>query len=89
MASIKPIVHFVHGNSFPAGTYRAFLDYLREDYDIRHLEMHGHHPQYPVRDGWRQLEQELIETLQTEYKEPVDFIGAFVWRHVVDDAGKG
>lgn len=71
----KPIVHFLHGNSFPAGTYSIFLDYLAAHYDVRSLEMHGHNPAYPVTDGWPFLVQELIDTLTKNYQQPVILVG--------------
>ena len=71
----KPIIHFVHGNSFPAGSYRVFLDQLRPTYDVRVTEMLGHNSAYPVNDGWRNLAQELIDTLAANYKQPVILLG--------------
>ena len=38
----KPLLHFAHGNSFPAGVYRQFLDGLRDDFDIHAIDMFGH-----------------------------------------------
>ncbi|MFC5473543.1 alpha/beta hydrolase [Paraherbaspirillum soli] len=70
-----PILHFVHGNSFPSGTYRRFLDCLRSDYDVRSLDMHAHNPQYPVTDGWPELVQELIDELAARYDQPVILLG--------------
>jgi pimeloyl-ACP methyl ester carboxylesterase len=70
----KPLLHFTHGNSFPAGTYRQFLDHLREDFDVRALDMHGHDPAYPVSDGWPALVEELIEQL-THYPQPAILVG--------------
>jgi len=40
----KPIVHFCHGNSFPAGSYQQMFAALEPHYDIRYLDMHGHNP---------------------------------------------
>lgn len=71
----KPIVHFIHGNSFPAGTYSVFLRHLRAHYDVRSLEMHGHNPLYPVTDGWPFLVQELIDALAKDYQQPVILVG--------------
>jgi pimeloyl-ACP methyl ester carboxylesterase len=71
----RPIIHFVHGNSFPAGTYRVFLDHLRRHYEIGALEMHAHNPRFPVTDGWRNLVQELIEELRVRYTGPVILVG--------------
>ncbi|MCU6435434.1 alpha/beta hydrolase [Undibacterium sp. Jales W-56] len=73
--SAKPVVHFAHANSFPAGTYRVFFDFLRPHYDIQALPLHGHNPAYPVTDGWPHLVQELIDTLTARYQEPVILLG--------------
>lgn len=71
----KPLIHFVHGNSFPSGTYRVFLDHLRPYYEIQVTEMVGHNPAYPVTDGWKFLVQELIDTLAARYRQPVILVG--------------
>ena len=71
----QPILHFVHANSFPAGTYRLFFDHLRAHYDVRALPMHAHNPNYPVRDGWHELMLELIDELQAKYDQPVILVG--------------
>ena len=47
----KPLIHFSHGNSYPAGSYRQFFSYLSDDFDIRSVDMYGHDPRYPVTDG--------------------------------------
>ena len=73
--TVKPIIHFVHGNSFPGGTYRQFLDHLRTDYEVFATDMVGHNPAYPVTDGWRHLVQELIDSLQQSYQQPVILVG--------------
>lgn len=72
---VKPIIHFVHGNSFPSGTYCVFLEQLGERYTVRTTDMVGHDPKYPVTDGWRFLVQELIDTLSARYSEPVILVG--------------
>ena len=70
----KPLIHFSHGNSYPAGSYRQFLDQLRPDYDIRAVDMYGHDPRYPVSDGWPKLVEHLIACLE-EYPGPVILLG--------------
>lgn len=70
----KPIIHFSHGNSYPAGSYRQFLDNLRGDYDIRFVDMYGHDPRYPVTDGWPKLVEHLIAAVE-EYRQPVILLG--------------
>lgn len=71
----KPILHFAHANSYPAGTYGMFFDRLSAYYDVRALPMHAHDPRYPVDDGWRKLGKELGEELARRYKEPVILVG--------------
>lgn len=71
----RPIVHFVHANSFPAETYRIFFDHLREYYDVHALAMHAHNPEYPVKDGWHALMLELIDELSARYDQPVVLVG--------------
>lgn len=71
----KPILHFAHANSYPAGTYEMFFDQLRDHYDVRALPMHAHNPKYPVDDGWRKLGKELGEELAHRYQEPVILVG--------------
>jgi pimeloyl-ACP methyl ester carboxylesterase len=75
MPSNKPILHFAHANSYPAGTYRSFFEHLGEHYDVQALDMHGHNPAYPVTDGWGLLAQELVDTLKARYTEPVILVG--------------
>lgn len=70
----KPLIHFSHGNSYPAGSYRQYFDHLRDDFDIRWVDMYGHDPRYPVTDGWPKLVEHLIETVQS-YGQPVILLG--------------
>ena len=71
----RPILHFVHANSYPAGTYRVFFDHLRRHYDVQALPMHAHNPAYPVSNGWPALVQELIGELTSRYAQPVVLVG--------------
>ncbi len=71
----RPILHFAHANSFPAGTYRVFFDHLRRHYDVRALDVHAHNPRYPVRNGWAALERELVDELAARYDQPVILAG--------------
>lgn len=71
----QPILHFVHANSYPAGTYRVFFDHLRTHYDVQALPMHAHNPRYPVRNGWHALTLELIDALTARYDQPVVLAG--------------
>jgi pimeloyl-ACP methyl ester carboxylesterase len=71
----KPVLHFAHANSFPAGTYRIFFDHLRKHYDVQALDMHAHNAKYPVKNGWRELAQELVDELIARYDQPVILVG--------------
>ena len=70
----KPIVHFSHGNSYPAGSYRQMLGALGDDYDVRALDMYGHDPAYPATDGWALLVEHLIADVEA-YGQPVILLG--------------
>lgn len=70
----KPLLHFSHGNSYPSGTYNRLFAELGEEFDVRTYDMHGHHPAYPVTDGWRHLVDELVEQLQG-YGQPAILVG--------------
>lgn len=71
----RSIIHFVHANSYPAGTYRVFFDHLRKHYQVEALDMHAHNPAYPVRNGWAELVQELLDELRARYTGPVVLVG--------------
>jgi pimeloyl-ACP methyl ester carboxylesterase len=70
----KPLLHFTHGNSYPAGAYRQLLDLLRSDFGVHAVDMHGHDPAYPVGDGWQGLVDELIAQLE-RYPVPAVLVG--------------
>lgn len=72
----REIIHFSHGNGFPAGVYRKMLGALADEYDVRAIDRIGHDPRYPVTPGWRYLRNELVDTLEREYHgEPVWLVG--------------
>ncbi|GAB3421308.1 alpha/beta hydrolase [Massilia agilis] len=70
----KPLLHFSHANSYPAGTYRQLFDALDGQFDVRAFDMHGHDPQYPVDDGWRALTAELVAQLE-QHGRPAILVG--------------
>lgn len=70
----KPLLHFSHGNSYPAGTYRQLTDALSADFDVRSVDMYGHDPAYPVTDNWRLLVDQLIVQLEG-YGQPAILVG--------------
>jgi pimeloyl-ACP methyl ester carboxylesterase len=70
----KPLLHFTHGNSFPAGVYRRYFDGLRDRFDVHATDMVGHDDAFPVSDGWHGLVDELIARLE-RYQAPVILVG--------------
>ncbi len=70
----KHLLHFTHGNGFPAGVYRRFLDGLGDEFDIRSTDMVGHDDAFPVSDGWPELVAELISRLEA-YPQPAILLG--------------
>jgi pimeloyl-ACP methyl ester carboxylesterase len=70
----QPLLHFTHGNSYPAGSYGRLLDELRRDFDVRTTDMLGHDPRFPVRDNWHTLIDELIAQLEG-YGRPAILVG--------------
>ena len=71
----QPIIHFVHANSYPAGTYRVLFRHLAQHYEVQALDMHAHNSSYPVTDGWDALARELLDELVARYTEPVILVG--------------
>lgn len=69
----QQLIQFVHANSYPADTYRVFLNHLRAHYDIAALPLHAHDPAYPITNGWQSLVQELIATLDA--RRPAILVG--------------
>jgi pimeloyl-ACP methyl ester carboxylesterase len=70
----KPLLHFTHGNSYPAGAYGRLLEALRDDFDVRCTDMLGHDARYPVGDNWHTLVDELIAQLE-HYGTPAILVG--------------
>jgi pimeloyl-ACP methyl ester carboxylesterase len=70
----KPLLHFSHANSYPAGTYRRLFEALGRQFDVRARDMHGHDPDYPVDDGWSALTDELVGELE-RYGQPAILVG--------------
>ncbi|MFQ3288510.1 MAG: pimeloyl-ACP methyl ester carboxylesterase [Alteromonadaceae bacterium] len=73
-SQIKPLINFVHGNGFPAGSYQTFLNYFTEDYEIIAQEKYGHNPNFPIHNNWQYLVDELIVYIKQQ-DQPVICIG--------------
>lgn len=68
-------LHFSHGNSFPASSYRKFLQHFEADHDIGYIDTLGHDPRYPVTDCWPGLVEESLDYIARRYREPVIAVG--------------
>jgi pimeloyl-ACP methyl ester carboxylesterase len=72
----KPLLHFSHANGFPASTYASMLGELAPRYRIGAIETIGTDPRYPVSEGWPQLVEQLIASLERDYRgAPVYGVG--------------
>ena len=67
-------IFFAHANGFPSATYGKLSAALAPDFQVQHLEQHGHDPRFPVNDNWSNLVDELIHHLEGG-DEPVWGVG--------------
>ncbi|MBC9250574.1 alpha/beta hydrolase [Pseudomonas alcaligenes] len=67
-------IFFAHANGFPSATYGKLFAALAPDYQVQHLEQHGHDPRFPVDDNWENLVAELITHLEQQ-AQPVWGVG--------------
>ncbi len=56
-------------------TYRKLFSELEGDFEFRAVERYGHRPEFPVTRGWPHLVEELLDSLQRQYREPVWLVG--------------
>lgn len=68
------VIQFAHANGFPAGTYGKLFSFLNGEFEVRFIDRHGHDSRFPVTDGWRELRDELIESVRAA-GEPVVGVG--------------
>lgn len=71
----KNIIHFSHANGFPAESYRKFFSYLKDNFEIGYISMHGHNPKFPVTENWTDLADELVDYVANNYQQPVYAVG--------------
>lgn len=67
-------VFFAHANGFPSATYGKLFTALAPEYQVQHLDQHGHDPRFPVNDNWSNLVDELIHHLESA-QQPVWGVG--------------
>jgi pimeloyl-ACP methyl ester carboxylesterase len=73
-AAMTQSVFFAHANGFPSATYGKLFAALAPDYQVQHLDQHGHDPRFPVNDNWSNLVDELIHHLEAN-AQPVWGVG--------------
>lgn len=71
------MIHFSHGNGFPAETYHQVIKGLgqRLSCDVGYISCLGHNPKYQVDKCWSSLVQELIDHIEQNYNDKVMAIG--------------
>ncbi len=69
------MIHFAHGNGFPASCYRQFLEPLRSEHEVITVDMIGHDPSYPITENWPYLVKELTDNIKSHSSQPVIGLG--------------
>lgn len=72
---MKPILHFAHGNGFPALCYKQLLDRLETGFDYCYIDRIGHNPLYPVGENWHNLVAEIIASIKSQTAKQVIGLG--------------
>lgn len=72
---MKQLIHFAHGNGFPALCYKQLLDGLALRFDLCYIDKIGHNQLYPVGENWHYLVDELIASIRQHSSEPVIGLG--------------
>jgi pimeloyl-ACP methyl ester carboxylesterase len=71
------MIHFSHGNGFPAETYHQLIKGLKqqEGINVGYISCLGHNPSYPVVDDWSGMADEVIAYISKHYTDKVVAIG--------------
>lgn len=72
---MKELIHFAHGNGFPALCYKQMLDGLQQDFDYCYIDRIGHDPLFPVSENWHNLVLEIIASIKKQADRPVIAVG--------------
>lgn len=71
----KPIIHFAHANGLPSICYQKMLANMTDSYDIKTLPLIGVDPQFPVRDNWHELADQVADSIRRQSDVPVIGMG--------------
>lgn len=72
---MKGLIHFAHGNGFPALCYTQMLNQLEQRFDVCFLDKIGHDPLFPVSENWHNLVYEIIDSVKMQSNQPVIAVG--------------
>ena len=72
---MRELIHFAHGNGFPALCYKQMLDCLEKEYDYCYIDKIGHDPLYPVNENWHNLILEVVASVKKQADRPVIAVG--------------
>lgn len=63
---MKQVLHFTHANGIPSASYRKFLNYFQDEYQVKAIPLIGMNPAYPITKDWRYLVNEVIQDIQQQ-----------------------
>jgi pimeloyl-ACP methyl ester carboxylesterase len=72
---MKELIHFAHGNVFPALSYKQMLNGLKTEFDYCYIDKIGHNPLFPVSENWRNLVLEVIDSITSQANTPIIAVG--------------
>lgn len=72
---MRDLIHFAHGNGFPALCYKQMLDHLQARFDYCFVDRIGHDPLYPVGENWYNLVNEVLASIKRQTNQPVIAVG--------------
>jgi pimeloyl-ACP methyl ester carboxylesterase len=72
---MRDVIHFAHGNGFPALCYKQLLDRLAVRFDCLYVDRIGHNPSYPVGDNWVNLVAQVLASVKSQTNKPVIALG--------------
>ena len=74
-SNVKNLIHFAHGNGFPALCYKSMLDQLGPHFSYCYIDKVGHNSQYPVSENWPHLVDEVLYSIKSQTDKPVWAVG--------------
>lgn len=61
-------INFVHANGFPSGSYQTLFSYFPSNINVIALDKYGHNPEYPIKNNWKCLVDELVHFVKSQQK---------------------